>query len=140
MSFCCGRETVVKKKKLPPVYQKQQVLSQQQAISRTLSPILVFPTKLTPAGSIAQSPEAIKARKRAFNRAKPMYLEKDDDFKAIESQQLQSRNVMKKILPCGYEEEELRKKYKGTKDKWVDVDFNYEGLEVKGQAVKWKRP
>lgn len=39
---------------------------------------------------------------------------------------------MKKILPCGYEEEELRKKYKGTKDKWVDVDFNYEGLEVKG--------
>ena len=47
---------------------------------------------------------------------------------------------MKKIQTCGYALEELDKRYKGTKDRWTDPDFDYGDLVIGNETLKWKRP
>lgn len=34
----------------------------------------------------------------------------------------------------------MDRRYKGTKDKWTDPDFDYKELRVHGQVPNWKRP
>ena len=50
------------------------------------------------------------------------------------------RTVLKKIQTCGYALEELDKRYKGTKDKWTDPDFDYGDLVIGNETLKWKGP
>ncbi len=57
-----------------------------------------------------------------------------------DSNQGQQRTVLKKIQTCGYTLEELDNRYKGTKDKWTDPDFDYADILVGNETLKWKRP
>lgn len=36
--------------------------------------------------------------------------------------------------------QEMEEKFKGTNEKWVDPDFNYEDITIGGKKVEWKRP
>lgn len=56
-----------------------------------------------------------------------------------ESQNGPQKVVLRKIQRCGYDLEELNKKYKGTKDKWTDPDFDYSDIVVGKETLKWKR-
>ena len=55
---------------------------------------------------------------------------------------------LKKLARCGYDIQELDKKYKGTKEKFCDLDFNIQKLDTDGrvagenepETVKWMRP
>lgn len=74
--FCCGREQLIKKKPMPPVYMKQKTMPKLDGI--------------VPLGS--SKPE------------EPEYLTKDNDFKAVEEEQKGGdRFVLKKLQRCGYD-------------------------------------
>jgi len=64
-----------------------------------------------------------------------------DEAKIVaDSNQGPEKSVLKKIQTYGYSLEELDKRYKGTKDKWTDPDFDYGNIVIGNETLKWKRP
>jgi len=64
-----------------------------------------------------------------------------DEAKIVaDSNQGTEKSVLKKIQTCGYSLEELDKRYKETKDKWNDPDFDYGDIVIGNETLKWKRP
>jgi hypothetical protein len=41
---------------------------------------------------------------------------------------------------CGFEFQDLEKKFKGTNNRFDDMDFNYEDIHVHDRKAYWKRP
>ena len=50
----------------------------------------------------------------------------EGEFKTIKEARTKEKAIkLKKMKRCGYDINQLDKRYKGTKDKFDDLDFNY---------------
>ena len=92
-------------------------------------------------GAKPVSEEEVKVKKQQLKKISSEVVRDEGEFKTIKEAMTKEKAMkLKKMKRCGYDINELDKKYKGTKDKFDDLDFNYEDLEMSGTKAVWKRP
>ena len=92
-------------------------------------------------GAKPVSEEEVKVKKQELKRISSEVVKDEGEFRTIKEAKTKDKAIkLKKMKRCGYDINELDKKYKGTKDKFDDLDFNYEDLKMSGTKAVWKRP
>ena len=92
-------------------------------------------------GAKPVSEEEVKVKKQELKKISSEVVKDEGEFRTIKEAKTKDKAIkLKKMKRCGYDINELDKKYKGTKDKFDDLDFNYEDLKMSGTKAVWKRP